>query len=194
MPRVENNSANIEAESAPARRRPGRPKGLPKPPGSGRKPGTPNRVTRDVREAAGKHGTKALKALVELLDAPDPKIRTIAAREILDRAYGRPLTPSEVTGKDGAPLIPATEMSNLEALRRVRWIMNKAKRDAAANDEGAAEPPEPRALPAPPEPEPFGVAQAASEHQAESWRLHAEAQEQRRQRPWSDPDYQPPSH
>lgn len=163
----------------PEKRRRGRPKGIP------------NRATRDVRVAAGKYTARALTALARLLSDDNPKVRAIAARELLDRAHGKPSEHrhTELTGKDGAPLQSPGEDSDLDTLRRVRFILNKAKRGEGANDEGGAEPPEPRALP---EPEPFGVAQAASEHQAESWRLHAEAQEQRRQRPWSDPDYRPP--
>lgn len=136
MDETANNSDNIGPHATVPRRGPGRPKGLPKPPGSGRQPGTPNRVTRDIREAAGKHGPKALQALVKLLDAPDPKIRAVAAREILDRAYGRPMTPTELTGKDGGP-IAVDDISDVDALRRVRFLMNKAKRDAAAAGEPA---------------------------------------------------------
>ena len=74
---------------------PGRPKGLPKPPGSGRKKGTPNKITREVREAAQKHGTKAIAALVKLLKHEDSKIVLAASIELLNRAYGKPndLTP-----------------------------------------------------------------------------------------------------
>lgn len=69
----------------------GRPKGLPKPPGSGRKPGTPNRITREVREAAQKHTVKALTTLARLTKHEDPKIALAAAVELLNRGHGKPM-------------------------------------------------------------------------------------------------------
>lgn len=81
-------------DDLPPRRR-GRPKGLPRPAGSGRKKGTPNRVTKEVREAAQKFGKQGISALVRLLNCGDPKIEFAAARELLDRAYGRPSEASE---------------------------------------------------------------------------------------------------
>jgi hypothetical protein len=64
-------------------RRPGPPKGTPKPPGSGRKQGTPNRVTRDLRAVAAKHTNKAINTLVKLLRDEDPRVQFVAARELL---------------------------------------------------------------------------------------------------------------
>lgn len=131
---ISDNNSSSEVLGATVRRRPGRPKGLPKPPGSGRQKNTPNKVTRDIREAASKHGTKALAALVRLLDSPDPKIVATAAREVLDRAYGRPMTPSEISGPDGKPLrsevlhADVSEMSNLDVVRRLLFAANREAR------------------------------------------------------------------
>lgn len=121
-----NISDNIGFDPAPIPRRPGRPKGLPKPPGSGRQKGVTNRVTKDIREAAGKHGVKALAALVKLLDNSDPKIVATAAREVLDRAYGKPMQPSEVSGANGAPLIP-DEMTYRERAQKLLFFLAKAR-------------------------------------------------------------------
>lgn len=114
---------------------------MPRPPGAGRKKGTPNKVTRTIREAAAKHGPKALRHLVELMDSPDLRIRLAASREILDRAYGRPVTPAELTGKDGEPLhldARARNMSNLERAQRLAFILAsgvKARDELAAQSE-----------------------------------------------------------
>ena len=121
-----NNSDNNASSEAAIPRRPGRPKGLPKPASSGRQPGTPNRVTRDVREAAAKHGPKALQAFVKLLDNPDPKIVSVAAREILDRAYGKPVSPMEVAGPNGAPMIQSA-MSDSDLARFVLFTIAKGE-------------------------------------------------------------------
>ena len=150
-----NISDNIEPSEAPIPRRPGRPKGLPKPPGSGRKKNTPNRVTRDVREAAAKHGPKALQAFVKLLGHPDPKIVSVAAREILDRAYGKPISPSEITGKDGEPLVPARAMSDRDLAQMIVFTLSKS-----VHDEGATLLPTRTPAKPAPTPDPFAAERA----------------------------------
>ena len=57
----------------------------------GRKPGTPNKVTADVRVLAGQYGPKALKVLAEIMgNTKQPAAaRVSAAKELLDRAYGK---------------------------------------------------------------------------------------------------------
>jgi hypothetical protein len=59
-------------------------------PGAGRKPGVPNKATREIKEAARMHGPKALKVLSELMmNGTTEQARIAAAKEILDRAYGK---------------------------------------------------------------------------------------------------------
>lgn len=74
----------------------GRPKGLPRT--GGRKAGTPNKVTADVRALAGKYGPKALETLAKIMgnEKAPPAARVSAAREILDRAYGKAPQPFAV--------------------------------------------------------------------------------------------------
>lgn len=56
----------------------------------GRKKGTPNKATADVKEAAQKYGPAALKKLAALMQSAESEQAQIAAaKEILDRAYGR---------------------------------------------------------------------------------------------------------
>ncbi|OYX39021.1 MULTISPECIES: hypothetical protein [unclassified Sphingomonas] len=136
-----NDEANIQANKPDdlpvVGRRRGKPKGHPKPEGSGRKPGVPNRATRDVRAAAQKHSAKAIAALARQLADPDPKVVAIAAREILDRAHGRPMTPNELTGKDGAPLNPSSDlMGDTELARMLTFMVAKGAKDLV---EGQAE-------------------------------------------------------
>jgi hypothetical protein len=59
-------------------------------PGAGRPKGQPNRVTKEVREMAGEYGPQALEKIVTLLESDDEKTVLAAAKEVLDRAYGRP--------------------------------------------------------------------------------------------------------
>lgn len=98
-------SGSASPPRAAPRRRPGKPLGYPKPPGSGRKPGTPNRITKEIRAVAQKHGAKAVRELVKLMTkSDDATIRLRAAQELLDRGYGRPVAPSEISGPGGAPV------------------------------------------------------------------------------------------
>ena len=145
-------SANSDGAIKPVARRPGPPKGTPRPAGAGRKKGVPNRITKDVREAAAKHGKKALAKLVKLMEDQDARVSLAATREILDRAYGRPVSPQEITGKDGAPI--AQEISSLEVVKRIAFALRSgtAERDRELRHQKTAEtqsaPPAP-----PPEPE-----------------------------------------
>jgi hypothetical protein len=65
-------------------------KGTPKT--GGRKPGTPNKVTKDIRELAQVFAEKTVAALFKIVEdetAP-AQARVAAANSILDRAYGKP--------------------------------------------------------------------------------------------------------
>jgi hypothetical protein len=63
-------------------------KGQPKT--GGRQKGTPNRATADVRALAQDYGPDAIKTLAELMEkATSEQARVAAARELLDRAYGK---------------------------------------------------------------------------------------------------------
>ncbi len=67
----------------------------------GRRKGALNKATADVRAAASKHGPAALETLARLMREADTDAAKIAAaREILDRAYGRPTQP--IAGDDKA--------------------------------------------------------------------------------------------
>ncbi|WP_202401645.1 MULTISPECIES: hypothetical protein [unclassified Saccharibacter] len=67
------------------------PKGKPRPVGAGRKKGVPNKATADIRALAQEHGTDALETLCSIARHGESEAaRVAAARDILDRAYGKP--------------------------------------------------------------------------------------------------------
>ena len=75
------------------------PKGRPKQPGSGRKAGTPNKVTRSMREAFAeafeqRGGVPALLSFADRSPENERVFYQLASK----------LIPSEVTGANGAPL------------------------------------------------------------------------------------------
>jgi len=60
----------------------------------GRVAGTPNKATRDIKEAARAHGPAAIKKLASLMQSADSDTAKIAAaKELLDRAYGKATQP-----------------------------------------------------------------------------------------------------
>lgn len=63
----------------------------PRRPGSGRKPGSKNKVTLEAREIAQQHAGDAILTLASLMTfASTDMARIAAANSILDRAYGKP--------------------------------------------------------------------------------------------------------
>jgi hypothetical protein len=72
--------------------------------GKGRPKGVKNKVTADVRALAGEYGPKALKTLAELMECKKAPAaaRVSAAREILDRAYGKSPQPIAVNSANMA--------------------------------------------------------------------------------------------
>ncbi|MCP4185196.1 MAG: hypothetical protein GY761_18110 [Hyphomicrobiales bacterium] len=59
---------------------------------AGRKPGSPNKATAAIRALAGEHADKAIDILAELMEGQDTPAaaRITAAKELLERGFGRP--------------------------------------------------------------------------------------------------------
>ena len=71
----------------------------------GRKKGTPNKSTAQIKQLAQKHGPTAIKALVEILKDVNSPGRIAAAKELLDRGYGKATQQSDVTVNGGRNII-----------------------------------------------------------------------------------------
>jgi len=100
----------------------GRPRGQPKT--GGRKAGTLNRVSADVRELAGQHGPAAMAELARLATgANSEQARVSACKEVLDRAYGKsPLNREPIDDHRADD----EEVSDLEIARRVADMLTNA--------------------------------------------------------------------
>jgi hypothetical protein len=60
-------------------------------PGAGRPKGVPNKITQPIKELAAHHSAESIATLVALRDhSENDQVRLAAARELLDRAHGRP--------------------------------------------------------------------------------------------------------
>lgn len=68
-------------------------------PGPGRPKGSRNKVTKEIAELAQPYGPEAIATLARLLKSKQPGAQVAAARELLDRAYGR--APQAITGPAG---------------------------------------------------------------------------------------------
>lgn len=109
-------------------------------PGAGRPPGSPNKVTASVREAAQVFSDEAVNTLAAIMkDGKAPAVARIAASNaILDRAHGRPHQSIEV---DGGPMVaadPAALIALSEAMERSRIerraIMEKRRKMGFTGD------------------------------------------------------------
>ena len=58
----------------------------------GRKVGTPNRATADIKAVTGAYTSEAVQTLVDLMrnETTPPAVRLAAANSLLDRSHGKP--------------------------------------------------------------------------------------------------------
>lgn len=69
--------------------------------GKGRKPGVPNKATAAIKEVAGQYTEQAVLTLVSILAGGEgipAAAQVAAAKELLDRAHGKPSQSVDVTG------------------------------------------------------------------------------------------------
>lgn len=83
----------------------------------GRAKGTPNKITAEVRSLAQAFGERAVMVLAGIMEseAEPAAARISAAREILDRAYGKAPQPIEGPGLENAADALAAFADYLEA-------------------------------------------------------------------------------
>lgn len=68
----------------------------------GRQKGTPNKVTADIKALAQNYAAEAISALATILATSDnDSARISAAKELLDRGYGRAQQAVELSGEVG---------------------------------------------------------------------------------------------
>lgn len=77
--------------------------------GGGSRKGVPNKATVDIKAAAQEYGASALTTLSVIMEAKDmpPAARVSAAKELLDRGYGKAKQYIEASGPGGKDLIPS---------------------------------------------------------------------------------------
>ena len=75
----------------------------------------------EVKELARAYSVEAIERLAKWMKCDDPNASVKACLALLDRAWGKPVQPTEHTGKDGGPI----ETTEISALDTVRWISMK---------------------------------------------------------------------
>ena len=104
----------------------------------GRVAGTPNKATADVRALASEHGPAVLAELARLaLRGKSEQARVAAARELLDRAYGRP---AQAIHHSGSIARDVRELSDEELTAIASTIAGGSGGRAAATPTGSTEP------------------------------------------------------
>lgn len=106
---------------------------------SGNPGGRPKAVV-EVINAARQHTAEAIKTLATICknaDSPE-SARIAAAVALLDRGWGKPVQPAEVTGKDGGPIRTAPDLSSLtdDQLSILGAITGSAAARAVGDDAG----------------------------------------------------------
>lgn len=82
----------------------GLPKGKTNNP-NGRKKGVPNKSTAEIKELAQTYSAKALETLSTVMrNSDNDTARIAAAKELLDRGYGKSIQGVEMSGPNGAAL------------------------------------------------------------------------------------------
>ena len=75
-------------------------------PGAGRPLGSPNKLTRPLRELAALHSEDCIAVLVQLRDHAEAEpVRLAAANSLLDRGHGRPRQEIDVTDRGSLTII-----------------------------------------------------------------------------------------
>ncbi len=64
----------------------------------GRKKGTPNKHTAEVRELAQQHGAACIERLAEIAMGDNPTAAVAACKELLDRGWGKSVAAVELSG------------------------------------------------------------------------------------------------
>jgi hypothetical protein len=68
----------------------------------GRKAGTPNKVTADIKALAQEYGADAISTIVGIMNmSENDTARLAAAKELIDRGYGKASQAVEVNGEVG---------------------------------------------------------------------------------------------
>lgn len=88
--------------------------------GAGRPAGVPNKITADIKALAQVHAATAITQLATILTTSEnDQARIAAAKELLDRGYGKSTQHAEITGKDDGPVEMKTTIVNAHDVKAI---------------------------------------------------------------------------
>lgn len=92
---------------------------------SGNPTGRP-KLDPELKELAKAQTAAAVRTLTEIMKSKKSpaNARVAAATALMDRGHGRPVTTTELTGKEGSALFPA---NNVEGVRRMLFAMSSCE-------------------------------------------------------------------
>jgi hypothetical protein len=78
----------------------------------------------ELKELARAASPEAIERLVHWMRSDNAKASVTSCIAILDRAYGKPVQMTELTGKDGGP-IETADLSEKEIARRIAFALSQ---------------------------------------------------------------------
>lgn len=91
---------------------------------SGNPSGRP-KIDPAIKEMARAASVTAIQRAIELVASNDENVALKAINTVLDRAWGKPVQATEISGPDGEP-VQIDNVSEVEAARRVAFLLTKA--------------------------------------------------------------------
>jgi hypothetical protein len=79
-----------------------------------------------VRDLARAASVPAIERAIRLLEDSDPNVALKAINVVLDRAWGKPVQATEISGPDGEAL-EVRDVSHLDIARRIAFALAKAE-------------------------------------------------------------------
>jgi hypothetical protein len=88
-------------------------------------PGGRPKAVHDLKELARERTLQALETLTQIMESVEAPsaARVQAACALLDRAYGKPVQTTELSGLDGGPI--TVNLSHKERLQRIAFALRK---------------------------------------------------------------------
>ena len=91
---------------------------------SGNPSGRP-KIDPAIREMARAASVTAIQRAIDLVASNDENVALKAINTVLDRAWGKPVQATEISGPDGEPM-QVEDVSPIEAARRIAYALTSA--------------------------------------------------------------------
>lgn len=97
---------------------------------SGNPSGRP-KIDPAIKEMARAASVQAIQRAIELLASNDENVALKAVNTVLDRAWGKPVQATEISGPDGEAIHVESGIGDLDLARRIAFALEKGARARA---------------------------------------------------------------